>query len=76
MDEKLILRLYSLDTEFCIVSTVEVSSEFEAKTIVEQHIKDSGYTNVRMVDDEDYSLRFTATTPNGRNGRNVASLDF
>jgi hypothetical protein len=55
---------------------VEVSTTSEAKTVVEKHIENSGYTNLKTVDDEDYSLRFTATTPNGRPGRNVAALDF
>lgn len=72
----MILRLYSLDGNFKIVSTVEISTEMEARTIVEKHIAGSGYWNLKVVDDEDYSLRFTATTPAGRAGRNVAALDF
>jgi hypothetical protein len=78
MDEKMVLRLYSLgnNLDFRVISNVEVSTTSEAKTVVEKHIENSGYTNLKTVDDEDYSLRFTATTPNGRPGRNVAALDF
>lgn len=70
------LVLYSLDGPFKIVGNHVVDTIPEAKTIVETHLKDSGYTNLRMVDDADYSIRFVADPPKGRKGRNVASLDM
>lgn len=72
----MILRLYSLGDDFRIIQTIEVGTICEAREIVEKHIDGSGYTNLKTVDDADYSLRYTATTPNGRAGRNVAAIDF
>lgn len=76
MDESMILRLYSLDENFRIIKTIEVGTICEAREIVEKHINGSGYKNLKTVDDADDSMRYTATTPNGRAGRNVAAIDF
>jgi hypothetical protein len=76
MDESMILRLYSLDGNFKVIQTIEVGTICEAREIVEKHIDGTGYKNLKTVDDTDYSMRYTATTPNGRAGRNVAALDF
>lgn len=76
MDDSMILRLYSLDENFRVIQTIEVGTICEAREIVEKHINGSGYKNLKTVDDADYSMRYTATTPNGRNGRNVAAIDF
>lgn len=76
MDEMMILRLYSLGQDFKVIRTIEVGTICEAREIVEKHIDGSGYTNLKTVDDADYSMRYTATTPNGRPGRNVAAIDF
>lgn len=76
MDEMMILRLYSLDGEFKTIQTIEVGTICEARELVEKHIDGSGYTNLKTVDDADFGMRYTATTPNGRSGRNVAAIDF
>ena len=72
----MILRLYSLGDDFKVIKTIEVGTIYEAREYVEKHINGSGYTNLKTVDDEDYHMRYTATTPNGRAGRNVAAIDF
>lgn len=47
-----------------------------AKRAIEKHATDGGYRNVKEVMDESGdSLRFTATTPGGRGGRNIAYWD-
>ena len=76
MDESMILRLYSLDEPFRVIQTIEVGTICEARELVDKHIDGSGYTNLKTADDADYSMRYTATTPNGRAGRNVAAIDF
>ena len=70
------LALYSLADDFKVTARVNVSTVEEARKIVSEHIQNSGYTNLRTIDDEDYSLRFVADPPKGRKGRNVASLDL
>jgi len=57
------------------VSEQEVTTGTEALAIVEKHAAANGMTRVKVVDAED-SLRYTATTPGGRAGRNIAFLDF
>jgi hypothetical protein len=46
-----------------------------ARAAVEAHAATLGCTNVRVVEDVD-SLRFTARTPGGRGGRNIAFADY
>jgi hypothetical protein len=70
------LTLYALTGTFAIVRILEVSNETEARKVVESHLLDSGYTELRTIDGEDGSLRFVADPPKGRKGRNVASLDI
>jgi hypothetical protein len=76
MMDTLPLHLYSLGTEFRIVKKIEVINTKEAEDKVREHLKDSGYTNLRTISDSDGSLRFIADPPKGRKGRNVAALDF
>lgn len=76
-NQGMILRLFSLEGNFITIQKIEVQTFDEAKAIVAKHIEGSGYRNLQYVDDEDgYTTRFTATTPNGRPGRNVASIHF
>jgi hypothetical protein len=46
-----------------------------ALAAVKAYAEAAGYTNVREVEDVD-SFRYTARTPGGRGGRNVAFADF
>lgn len=70
------LRIYSLGKDFTIIKTVNVKTTTEAKALVAQHLEGSGYTNLRVKDDGEYSIRFIADPSQGRKGRNVAALDY
>lgn len=70
------LRLMTLSGAFRIVAEHDVSKMDEARAIVEKHAAEGNFRNVKIVSDNDCSLRFTATTPGGRGGRNVAFLDY
>ena len=76
MNETMILRLYSLGEDFKVIKTIEVGTICEAREYVEKHINGSGYTNLKTVNDDDFGMRYTMTTPKGRAGRNVAAIDF
>lgn len=70
------LDLYTLTGEFRVERTVVVATATEARAIIEKHLEGSGYTNLKMADCDGYSTRYTARTPGGRGGRNVANLDL
>ena len=67
---------YSLSSPFCAVKTESFDSDNAGILAVEQYAKENGFTNVKQVEDEDFEVRMTATTPNGRAGRNIARLEF
>lgn len=51
----------------------EVHRDFAAASLaVEQHAEQSGYTGVAFVDEGFDEHRWTAQTPGGRGGRNIA----
>ena len=59
------------------VRTEDFDTDAQALLAVKQYAETAGFTNVKAVSDEDgYSLRYTATTPGGRHGRNVAFADI
>jgi hypothetical protein len=70
------LRLMSLVGPFAPVGEVRCADLKEALAAVKEHASRAGYTNVKIADDGaddgDGSYRFTARTPGGRPGRNVA----
>jgi len=70
------VQFYSLGKDFKIVKTEDFDNVTEAKDNVYHYGISNGYTNIKFVDDEDYQLRVTATTPNGRAGRNIASIEL
>lgn len=72
------VRFYSLDgSKFRTIRTEEYADQKTAFAAVLAHATEAGYTNVRELSDDDgWSIRYTATTPNGRHGRNVASADL
>lgn len=53
--------------------TTVFADEKVALAAVVAHATSGGYTGVKTVDDETDGLRWTARTPGGRPGRNVAS---
>lgn len=71
---KMSLRLVSLTGAFRTVSTIEIEPS-EALAIVKAHADSGGYRDVRVLDDGE-GIRYTATTPGGRRGRNVAFGDY
>ena len=71
-----VVRFYSLGAgEFHTVHTQKYESLAKAKQDAINHAEAHNYKNVKFVDDDDYCIRVTATTPNGRAGRNVASIE-
>ena len=72
----MLLVLYSLDSDFHVISKQEVETTIQAEEIIHKHISSANYSNLRQVDDEDCTLRYIADPPKGRKGRNVASLEF
>jgi hypothetical protein len=69
------VQLMTLEGGFNVASTVVCETMDQAMDAVQMHIAAQGFTNLKRVDDMD-SIRFTARTPGGRNGRNVAFADF
>lgn len=69
------LRLMTTTGAFKTVFTHEVDTVTEARALVEAHAAANNMTNVKYEGDID-NARFTATTPGGRRGRNIAFLDF
>ena len=74
--EKFTVRLYKL-----VGNSVEIKQdipgceESEARNIAIRHAIEHRFTNVKFIDDEGYGeLRVTATTPNGRAGRNIGTI--
>lgn len=69
------LNLMSVSGPFRVVKSVNVPDRAQAKIVVEAYATEHGFHSVKAVDDLDYSIRFTATTPGGRPGRNLAFLN-
>jgi hypothetical protein len=74
---KLIVRFITLSGPIRTVGKKSFASTMDAIQAVRDYVEPLGFKNVRMIEEEDaYSVRFTAKTPNGRNGSNVAFGDF
>lgn len=65
------VRYYSLSGKFETLKTEIYPSEQEAKSAITTYANSNGFRNVQFVDEDGYELRVTATTPNGRAGRNI-----
>lgn len=62
---------------FTVDKTLEFPNQQAAFEAVKAHYEKHGFTNFKLVDDQEYDqLRVTATTPGGRAGRNVAFIDY
>lgn len=70
------VRLMTLQGRFELQLEVECENFEAVRATVESHAQSGGYRNVKRVDDGDGTLRFTATTPGGRGGRNIAYVDL
>jgi hypothetical protein len=71
------LKLATLTGKLAFLETQECATKADATKIVEDYASANGFTNVKLIDDGDpCSFRYTARTPAGRNGRNIAFLDY
>lgn len=71
------VRFMSLVGKFATERTTRFATYTEAFAAIRAHAEAGGFRNVKLVDDseEQDAMRFTATTPGGRGGRNVAFAD-
>ncbi len=69
------IRFMSLDSSFKTVKTSKFPTLKEATDAVITYAASAGFTGIKVVEDGD-GYRFTAKTPNGRSGRNVAYGDY
>jgi hypothetical protein len=69
------VRFYSLGEKFQTIRQETFSSIESAQQAAIEHGSSAGFTNIKFVDDDDYTIRVTATTPNGRHGRNIAAIE-
>lgn len=78
MQCKVVVRFMTLEGKFDVARTESFDTTKAATDAVRAYAEAAGYTNVKLVDDgeEPDAPRFTATTPGGRRGRNVAFADF
>ncbi len=71
------VTFYSLTGAFKSVKSEEFETEAKALEAVRAYAEPAGFTNVKIVEEDDMcSIRFTAKTPGGRGGRNVATGDL
>lgn len=69
---------WSLEGKFARVKEEEFDTETEALTAARQYAEPQGYTKIKFaVSEEEFdgSQRITGTTPGGRAGRNIATVD-
>jgi hypothetical protein len=72
----IIVRFATLTGKFAVLPEEhKFSTSADALAAVTKYAEANGYRNVKAVMDVD-SLRYTAITPGGRGGRNVAFADF
>lgn len=73
---KIIVHFMTLEGKFTLVRTEPFANYDTAIAAVEAYAATAGFTFVERVHDaEDDMIRFTARTPGGRNGRNIAFAD-
>lgn len=69
-------RFYSLTGTPSTVRTETHVNAAAALVALTAYAEAAGFTRVQTVDDEDgYYVRVTATTPNGRAGRNIGAIE-
>jgi hypothetical protein len=70
------VRFMSLSGPFRTVREETFASDSAALEAVKKYAAAAGFTNVSCLDDDDpCSVRYTARTPGGRSGRNIAFAD-
>jgi hypothetical protein len=69
-------RFYSLTGAPKTIREEYHETEQESLDALRIYAESQGFRNIKMVDEEDgYHIRVTATTPNGRPGRNIGSIE-
>lgn len=75
--EHFVVRFFVLAGKFGVQKTEAFATMAEAEAAVVAHATAGGFSNVKCIDDgEMCHVRWTAKTPNGRSGRNVADCDL
>jgi len=70
------VRLMTLEGPFKIDRKVTCETPEECRRVIESYITSNGYSDLKEVPNDDPGCyRFTAKSPGGRYGRNVAFLD-
>jgi len=71
------VRFATLSAPFAVLPAVFVFPDRAAAlAAVTEYATAAGYSRIAEVLDADFSIRYTARTPGGRGGRNVAFADF
>jgi hypothetical protein len=70
------LRLATLTGKFSLGDVQHVETEAEALTLINAHARSGNFTDVKRVHEDVCSVRYTARTPGGRHGRNIAFIDY
>jgi hypothetical protein len=71
------IRFMNLDNgKFREVDRREFTSILEAQYAVKTYAETAKFSHVKFIDGEDDGFRFTARTPGGRGGRNIAYGEF
>ena len=71
------VRFMPLTGKFITVREEKFADRKNALIAVEAHAATGGYTNIKIIDDDmGVSWRYTAKTPGGRGGRNIAFGDL
>lgn len=65
---------YSLSGPFAILKREEYDSVALGLTALQKYAEPKGFKHIQLVEDSD-SYRVTATTPNGRPGRNIGTIE-
>lgn len=71
------VRFMSLTGKFEHAQTQDFATIPEILAAIKAYAEPAGYTNIKLVDDEEEPdcFRFTGRTPGGRGGRNIAFAD-
>lgn len=75
---QVIVKFMTLTGKFATAREERFASLAEATKAIEAYAAANGFTNAKLVENhEDFdSMRFTARTPGGRGGRNIAFADW
>lgn len=70
------VRFVTLAGKFETAREQDFDKWSDVTAAVEAYAKEGGFSGVKLIDGEDDGARFTAKTPGGRGGRNIAFVDY